>query len=695
MLRLTRLWLLALVVVATLGAAGALGEIQRQERETEARLSSDAFVSFLKWIDAEERAAGERATLVGDAAQEDAVRSLIVDRLDGVGAIRTAVILQTSPEDILEAILVNGTTPGEGTTEGEPASQRAMALVGPTGEVLGSTGDVPEHLGEFSEVRRALLRGSVSDGAHEIDGSLYFTAAAPVVYEDRLIIGAVWYGETLRPPIRNDQADYDVIILAGDRVVASSLSDEDSARLGEIPAVDTTNIPLRRAGEPQLLQRDDLFVAAVPTTLRVPVGDTPDLTALVVVRESVVPLSPESLFGRFRGVDLLDRRLWAVGGAGCLLFLFGLAVTAVDGRLLRRRVTRDTREEEHEKQATRVFDPDTAAARPKPAKPTPALASLASSAVVQRATGEVDRAASDKLPIAPDRARRATTPPPDKREPSFANPAPLESTPADLNLSHGPADDFMSFGLLHDDGESGSHDFLIPPPAAKVLRRTPSGGLPVAHEQAPEDFKITGPTTAVRPPPLGATKSPLDQPRSDLGQSDPVFGQGPIRPGKSNENGPPSWLLNTMNEEQQPTTPAALPESPGEFVGASKSGLASSPGTRRDHLLKELLSPLEDPTVPPLAPLESQPVAAMGESAHVDEGGLTSITRDPYKDLFEEFISARIQCGQSVDHLRFEDFCRKVEKKENDFKTRHDCARVELEVFVRDGKVGLKARPAA
>ena len=113
--------------------------------------------------------------------------------------------------------------------------------------------------------------------------------------------------------------------------------------------------------------------------------------------------------------------------------------------------------------------------------------------------------------------------------------------------------------------------------------------------------------------------------------------------------------------------------------------------TGRDKVLKELLGedtgPLNTEADSSPAPYELTADTFLDESAE-------NTAADPYYELFKEFLAARKQCGLDVDHLEFGDFQDKVLKKEADFKSRHMCDSVVLEVFVKDGKVGLKARPA-
>ena len=154
---------------------------------------------------------------------------------------------------------------------------------------------------------------------------------------------------------------------------------------------------------------------------------------------------------------------------------------------------------------------------------------------------------------------------------------------------------------------------------------------------------------------------------------DPMFS---LDPGPSAR---PDWLLNTAGEDadKQPKKPPITV--PVESV-------------QRDQVLKELLGDdtdqlddqVEDDSP---APFELSPDTILDESLEATSG-------DPYLELFQEFKTERQKCGLEVDHLVFDDFHQKVLKKEADFKSRHKCDAVILEVFVKDGRVGLKARPA-
>jgi Double sensory domain of two-component sensor kinase len=67
---------------------------------------------------------------------------------------------------------------------------------------------------------------------------------------------------------------------------------------------------------------------------------------------------------------------------------------------------------------------------------------------------------------------------------------------------------------------------------------------------------------------------------------------------------------------------------------------------------------------------------------------------DPYfKQVFEQFVSVKQSCGESIAGLVFERFAEKLVKNRADLMAKTGCREVRFTVYVKDGKAALKATP--
>lgn len=64
-----------------------------------------------------------------------------------------------------------------------------------------------------------------------------------------------------------------------------------------------------------------------------------------------------------------------------------------------------------------------------------------------------------------------------------------------------------------------------------------------------------------------------------------------------------------------------------------------------------------------------------------------------FKSIFQDFITLKKKCGESVDSLTFERFSKKLEKNQAALMTKHSCKSVKFQVYEKDGKAALKASP--
>jgi hypothetical protein len=64
-----------------------------------------------------------------------------------------------------------------------------------------------------------------------------------------------------------------------------------------------------------------------------------------------------------------------------------------------------------------------------------------------------------------------------------------------------------------------------------------------------------------------------------------------------------------------------------------------------------------------------------------------------YRQIFDQFVETKKQCGEPVAGLTYEKFAEKLIKNTNELKERYQCRTVKFQVHVKNGKAALKATP--
>jgi hypothetical protein len=107
-----------------------------------------------------------------------------------------------------------------------------------------------------------------------------------------------------------------------------------------------------------------------------------------------------------------------------------------------------------------------------------------------------------------------------------------------------------------------------------------------------------------------------------------------------------------------------LPSSP--FAPAASGGMGSNPGVGA-----------------PPAPRRPAKPAGDAEAQRLAE----------WRQVFEEFVATKRECGESLDGFTYEKFEQTLKKNQEALIQRHGAARVRFSVYVKDGKAALKASP--
>ncbi len=64
-----------------------------------------------------------------------------------------------------------------------------------------------------------------------------------------------------------------------------------------------------------------------------------------------------------------------------------------------------------------------------------------------------------------------------------------------------------------------------------------------------------------------------------------------------------------------------------------------------------------------------------------------------FREIFNDFLSLKRQCGESTENLTFEKFATKLRANRDALIEKHGCRSVKFQVYVKDGKAALKASP--
>jgi hypothetical protein len=75
------------------------------------------------------------------------------------------------------------------------------------------------------------------------------------------------------------------------------------------------------------------------------------------------------------------------------------------------------------------------------------------------------------------------------------------------------------------------------------------------------------------------------------------------------------------------------------------------------------------------------------------ESGEISLVDDSFRTLFEEFIALKRECGESTASLSYEKFASKMRASRDSLMAKHGCEEVRFQLYVRDGRAAVKAKP--
>jgi hypothetical protein len=162
-----------------------------------------------------------------------------------------------------------------------------------------------------------------------------------------------------------------------------------------------------------------------------------------------------------------------------------------------------------------------------------------------------------------------------------------------------------------------------------------------------------------------------------------------------------------------PVAPAFTPPPPSEFKFTDSR--QKPPGRGSAPALPGAPPPLPPGSAPPLPSAGAPPPLPPGSAAPLPlrrdlsqsgitaiedvlapgatESGEISLVDDSFRALFEEFVALKRQCGESTANVIYEKFASKMRASRDSLMAKHGCEEVKFQVYVREGKAAVKAKP--
>jgi hypothetical protein len=103
-----------------------------------------------------------------------------------------------------------------------------------------------------------------------------------------------------------------------------------------------------------------------------------------------------------------------------------------------------------------------------------------------------------------------------------------------------------------------------------------------------------------------------------------------------------------------------------------------------------MAAPVMPNAMPPLrpqaaAPAPLPPAAAQSNGANDEDAH--------WREVYQQYITTRKQCGEPIDNLTFEKFGVTLKKTRDQLVEKHGAAQVRFSVQIKEGKAALKAQP--
>ena len=259
----------------------------------------------------------------------------------------------------------------------------------------------------------------------------------------------------------------------------------------------------------------------------------------------------------------------------------------------------------------------------------------------------------------------------------------------DLDQLLGPApDDGIALGAaspLPVRGPGGPASAVEPPPPPSDFT---FGGKKKKPAKEPASVADPGPAFELDlppPPPAVAKTAPIEESGPVASPTDALIPPPPVSLPESPPPAPEPPPLPTRRAPSPPPMPEAIDD---DILAADDDDVPAPAGN----------SPgFDDPTVvanPDRALLDASSSRDDDPTAIADKEEIAAANDDAYlRHIFEEFVALKKKCGESITNLTFQKFSTKLKKNRQALISKHGCAEVKFQVYIKDGKAALKATP--
>ncbi|HEX3770241.1 MAG TPA: MXAN_5187 family protein [Polyangiaceae bacterium] len=196
---------------------------------------------------------------------------------------------------------------------------------------------------------------------------------------------------------------------------------------------------------------------------------------------------------------------------------------------------------------------------------------------------------------------------------------------------------------------------------------------------------------AIPPVPPAAPSAPLVAPPAPMPAPAPIVPAagspvGPPRPAISKET-PPVIVPTVPSNAGRPPPAAARPVPPP--AAARAPGLGLAPVKAPPAAAARPQPPLEDDGDEDATMVGAVPAELMAQAT----GGAGAEEAADWRNVYEDFLRTKKQCGEPTDGLTFDKFSHTLKKNRDALISKHGCKRVKFSVYVKEGRASLKATP--
>jgi hypothetical protein len=143
---------------------------------------------------------------------------------------------------------------------------------------------------------------------------------------------------------------------------------------------------------------------------------------------------------------------------------------------------------------------------------------------------------------------------------------------------------------------------------------------------------------------------------------------------------------------------APAPGFPAEPAFAAAASIAAPERTDASALFGGAFeaAPVRAPSPAPepsATPLTTPAELLMGAAATAAPESAAAGDDDHWRQVFDDFLRVRRECGEAAEGLTYERFRSKLEKNRDQLVTKYACKSVRFQVYVKEGKAALKATP--